>query len=132
VTEMAAVRDVMSTSLLTVEPNASLVEAAAQMHARRVGAALVFEGEHLVGILTERDVLRAVAGGDVESGDVGAWMTHHPETIGPDETTGHAAALMIHGGFRHLPVLDGDRAAGIVSIRDLVRHVIDDESPRGV
>ena len=59
-------------------------------------------------------------------------MTHHPETIEPSDTTGQAAAIMIHGGFRHLPVLDGGTAVGIVSIRDLMRHVLDDESPRGV
>ena len=60
------------------------------------------------------------------------WMTHHPETIEPSDTTGHAAALMIHGGFRHLPVVEGGgKAVGIVSIRDLMRVVLDDESPRG-
>ena len=57
---------------------------------------------------------------------------YDPETIDIGESTGQAAALMIHGGFRHLPVLDGGRPAGIVSIRDLMRVVVDDESPRGV
>jgi len=132
VTEMAMVRDVMSTSLLTVEATEPLAQAAARMDARRVGAALVLNGERLSGILTERDVLRAVASGGVEGTQVGAWMTHDPETIEPGDTTGHAAALMIHGGFRHLPVLEGGRPVGIVSIRDLMRIVIDDESPRGV
>ena len=131
-TEMAMVRDVMSTSLLTVEATEPLAQAAARMDARRVGAALVLNGERLSGILTERDVLRAVASGGVEGTQVGAWMTHDPETIEPGDTTGHAAALMIHGGFRHLPVLEGGRPVGIVSIRDLMRIVIDDESPRGV
>jgi len=129
---MAIVRDVMSTNLLAVEATASLTEAAAQMHARRVGAALVLDGERLLGILTERDVLRAVATGGVEGKPVSEWMTHHPETVEPDATAGHAAALMIHGGFRHLPVLEAGQPIGIVSIRDLVRVVIDDESPRGV
>jgi CBS domain-containing protein len=132
VTDMARVRDVMSTSLLTVEATMTLEEAAAQMHARRVGAALVLNGERLSGILTERDVLRAVATGGVGGTRVGAWMTHDPETIEPDDSTGHAAAVMIHGGFRHLPVLEGGRPVGIVSIRDLMRVTIDDEAPRGV
>ena len=61
-----------------------------------------------------------------------AWMTRHPETIEADDSTGHAAALMIHGGFRHLPVLDQGRVAGIVSIRDLMRVALEDSSPRGV
>jgi CBS domain-containing protein len=121
----------MSTTLLTVDATETLTEAAAQMNARGVGAALVMNGEHLSGILTERDVLRAVATGPVEGTKVGAWMTHDPDAVGPDERPGHAAAIMIHGGFRHLPVLDGDRPVGIISIRDLMRLVIDDEAPKG-
>jgi CBS domain-containing protein len=58
-------------------------------------------------------------------------MTRDPETIGLTDTTGHAASLMIHGGFRHLPVVDSGEPVGIVSIRDLMRLVLDDESPRG-
>src|SRR5579859_5672432 len=123
---MQTVGEVMSTALLTVD-----AEAAAQMDARGVGAALVMNGDRLSGILTERDVLRAVATGGVEGTKVGAWMTHDPDTVGPDERPGHAAAIMIHGGFRHLPVLDGDTPVGIISIRDLMRLVIDDEAPKG-
>jgi CBS domain-containing protein len=121
----------MSTTLLTVDATETLTAAAAQMDARGVGAVLVMNGERLSGILTERDVLRAVATGGVEGTNVGAWMTHDPDTVGPDERPGHAAAIMLHGGFRHLPVLDGDRAVGILSIRDLMRLVIDDEAPKG-
>ena len=58
------------------------------------------------GILTERDVLKAVATGLAEDARVREWMTRHPETIEASEATGHAAALMIHGGFRHLPVVE--------------------------
>ena len=129
---MATIRDVMSTTLLTVDATETISEAAAQMDARRVGAALVMNGERLSGILTERDILHAVATGQMEGTKVGAWMTHDPETVGPDDRPGHAAAIMLHGGFRHLPVLDGDRPIGIISIRDLMRLVIDDEAPRGV
>jgi CBS domain-containing protein len=129
---MATVRDVMSTTLLTVDATATLTEAASTMDARRVGAALVMNGERLSGILTERDILHAVATGQVEGTKVGAWRTHDPETVSPEERPGHAAAIMLHGGFRHLPVLDGDRPIGIISIRDLMRLVVDDEAPRGV
>ena len=128
---MQTVGEVMSTTLLTVDATELLTDAAAQMDARGVGAALVMNGERLSGILTERDVLRAVATGGVEGTKVGAWMTHDPDTVAPDERPGHAAAIMLHGGFRHLPVLDGDRAVGILSIRDLMRLVIDDEAPKG-
>jgi CBS domain-containing protein len=128
---MQTVGEVMSTGLLTVDATATLTEAAALMDSRGVGAALVMNGDRLSGILTERDVLRAVATGEVEGTKVGAWMTHDPDTVEPDERPGHAAAIMIHGGYRHLPVLDGDTPVGIISIRDLMRLVIDDEAPKG-
>jgi CBS domain-containing protein len=128
---MATVEKIMTSDLLRVEARATLVDAAREMDGRRVGAALVFEGKRLVGIFTERDVLRAVAHGGLESGLVADWMTHHPETIEASDSTGHAASLMIHGGFRHLPVADGDTVVGIISIRDLMRVVLDDEAPRG-
>jgi predicted transcriptional regulator len=129
---MAKVSDVMSTTLLTVEPAMGLAEAARLMHDRQVGAVLVLTNERVSGILTERDVLRAVAIGDVTGTHVAAWMTHDPESIGPDDSTAHAASVMIHGGFRHLPVVDESGGPiGIVSIRDLVRVTIDDETPRG-
>jgi CBS domain-containing protein len=102
------------------------------MVARGVGAVLVMDGERLDGILTERDILKAVAVGATENARVRDWMTRSPETIEASDTTGHAAALMIHGGFRHLPVVDGGTVAGIVSIRDLMRVTLDDSAPRGV
>jgi CBS domain-containing protein len=128
---MPIVGDVMSRNLLTVEQETTLVAAAAAMTERRVGAVLVVSDGRLTGILTERDVLRAVAAGDV-GGQVAEWMTRNPETIDADESTQQAGVVMIHGGFRHLPVLDEDAPIGIVSIRDLMRVVLDDVSPRGV
>ncbi len=129
---MAAVGDIMSRDLLIVDAGTPLGDAARRMHERHVGAALVVERDWLVGILTERDVLRSVALGAAAGATVAEWMTRHPETIEPSDTPGHAAMLMIHGGFRHLPVLDRDKPVGIVSIRDLMRVTLDDESPRGV
>jgi CBS domain-containing protein len=127
---MATVGEIMARDVLGLEPATSLVDAARRMHERRVGAVVVTEGDRLVGIVTERDVLRAVATGGID-GSVGDAMTHAPDTIGPDESAGHAAALMIHGGFRHLPVVDGEAVVGMLSIRDLVRVSVDDEAPRG-
>ncbi len=129
---MDTVADVMSRTLLTVEPTTDLSAAAAKMHGRGVGAALVLAGETVSGILTERDVLRAVATGSVDGTRVADWMTRDPETVDVTESLGQAATLMIHGGFRHLPVLDGGKPVGVVSIRDLMRVVVEDESPRGV
>ncbi len=129
---MATVAAIMSRNLLGVAPDVKLGEAAKRMVARGVGAVVVVEGERLVGILTERDILKAVAGGFAEDAPVSRWMTRHPETIEPDDDTGHAASLMIHGGFRHLPVVDGERVVGILSIRDLMRVALADSAPRGV
>jgi CBS domain-containing protein len=126
------VADQMTRSLLTITAGATLGEAAAQMAERGVGAVVVLEGEAIAAILTERDVMRAVAGGQDGSARVADWMTRHPDTIEPTDTTDHAASLMIHGGFRHLPVLEDGKVAGIVSIRDLMKVALDDRSPRGV
>ena len=129
---MPVVSNHMATDLLTVEPDARLAEAARRMAQRGVGAVLVLEGERLAGILTERDLLKAVAAGFTDEARVSEWMTRQPETVEPDETTDQAASLMIHGGFRHLPVVDGGRAIGILSIRDLMRVALQDSAPRGV
>ena len=129
---MSTIANHMSRELLTARPDESLAEAAQHMVARGVGAVLVMDGERLAGILTERDILKAVAMAMTESARVGDWMTRSPETIEASDSTDHAAALMIHGGFRHLPVVEGGAVAGIVSIRDLMRVALDDASPRGV
>jgi len=129
---MPLVADHMTRSLLTISAEATLGEAAASMAARGVGAVVVLEGDAIAAILTERDVMKAVAAGRDGSDPVTEWMTRHPETIEPDDTTDHAASLMIHGGFRHLPVVDEGKVVGIVSIRDLMKVALDDRSPRGV
>lgn len=128
---MPVARKVMSRNLLTVAPEDPLKEVAERMVSRDVGAALVTEGERLVGIVTERDVLRAVARGIDEGTRVADLMTPDPETMEPDESTQHAAVLMIHGGFRHLPIVEGDEVVGMLSIRDLMRVVLEDSAPRG-
>jgi CBS domain-containing protein len=129
---MPAVRDHMSRDLLTVDSGLTLAQVAERMVEREVGAVLVLEGERLAGILTERDVLRAVARGIRDEAFVRDHMTTDPDTIEPGETTEHAATLMMHGGFRHLPVTEGGAVVGIVSIRDLMRIVLEDSAPRGV
>ncbi|MDH4177898.1 MAG: CBS domain-containing protein [Thermoleophilia bacterium] len=129
---MPAVADHMSRDLLIVEPGSTIGAAAREMAARNVGTVLVVDEGRLVGILTERDVLRAVAAGWDENQPVSGRMTHNPETAESDDTTEHAAMLMIHGGFRHLPIVDDAEIVGILSIRDLVRVALDDAAPRGV
>jgi CBS domain-containing protein len=129
---VSTVAEHMSRDLLTVSSGDRLGEAAKRMVARGVGAVLVLDGERLDGILTERDLMRAVAGGLSDDARVSDWMTRHPETIDASDSTDHAASLMIHGGFRHLPVLEEGHVAGIISIRDLMRVALQDSAPRGV
>jgi len=121
----------MSRDLLTVEAGLPVVTVAQRMAERNVGAVLVMEDGRLAGIMTERDLMRAVARGLGASTVVSECMTADPDTIAPDDTIEHAAVLMIHGGYRHLPVVDGDEVVGVLSIRDLVQVVVEDSAPRG-
>lgn len=115
-------RDFMTgDDVLTIEPTATLGEAARAMRVRNVGAAVVMEDNRLLGIFTERDLLRAIA--DSRHPDVGqvqAYMTTDPVTLPPDHAPSEAARIMSERQFRHIPVVDGDRLVGIVSIRDLM------------
>ena len=129
---MPVARNHMSRDLLTVARDAPLEETAQRMVDRDVGAVLVMEGDQLVGILTERDILRAVAAGIQDDTVVSDWMTRDPDTMSPDDTTQQAAVLMIHGGFRHMPLVEGTEVVGMLSIRDLMRVVLDNAAPRGV
>ena len=124
---LTTVREIMSTELVTVDPRATLSETARVMFAGRAGSALVLEDGSLVGIFTERDILRAL--GDSSSADlarvsqVSKWMSRDPETIGPETVVAEALDRMLFGGFRHLPVLDGEAVVGMVSMRDLARSM---------
>jgi CBS domain-containing protein len=119
---MTTVRDIMSKDLVAVEPTATVAEAATVMGGRHVGSALVIEDGRATGIFTERDVLRALASDfDAAHHPVGDWMTHDPMTVDVETDVRAARDLMLDGGFRHLPVLDGSELVGIVSIRDISR-----------
>jgi len=119
---MAKVGEVMSTDLIIVTPTATVAEAATVMGERHVGSTLVIEGEHLVGIFTERDIVRALSQDfDAPSHPLSHWMTRDPQTITPDTSLEEALDLMLKGGFRHLPVMEGARPLGLISMRDISR-----------
>jgi CBS domain-containing protein len=119
---MVTVGELMSSEIVAVEPTATVAEAATVMGSRRVGSVLVIQDGELVGIFTERDVLRAVVSDfDVAGLRVDSAMTRHPRTVTPETPAAEALDLMDEGGFRHLPVLRDDRVVGVVSIRDLTR-----------
>jgi CBS domain-containing protein len=124
---MTTVREIMSTELVTVDPSVNLMEAARAMSVGRVGSVLVLEGASLVGIFTERDILRALAAypkaDSARTSSVSKGMTRDPETIGPDASVGEALDLMLSRGFRHLPVMQGDVVVGVVSMRDLAKSL---------
>ncbi|MGN6379220.1 MAG: CBS domain-containing protein [Gaiellales bacterium] len=123
------VASTMSRHLLTASESDAMVDAARRMAERRVGAILVMDGDRLAGIMTERDVLRAVGAGRID-GTVGDWMTRDPITVDSHATHGEAAMMMIHGGFRHVPIVDSGKLVGIVSIRDLL--LLPSSTPSGV
>jgi CBS domain-containing protein len=121
----------MSRDLLTVEAGEQIVAVAQRMAERNVGAVLVLQDRRLAGIMTERDLMRAVGRGLRDDAVVRECMTADPDTVAPDDTIRHAAVMMIHGGYRHLPVVDGDDVIGVLSIRDLVPLLLEDSAPRG-
>lgn len=110
----------MSTELVVVSPTATIAETATVIGARGVGSALVMEGPVLLGVFTERDVVRAVAQHfDGSEHQVHMWMTREPMTIGPAASTTEALDTMLEQGFRHLPVMENGVVIGMVSMRDL-------------
>lgn len=118
---MVKLAEIMTADVFTAAPERPVAEVAAAMVKRRLGSAVVMHGRLLVGILTERDVLRAAASGtDLTGSPVSRWMTPDPETAEPGVDSDRAAETMLSRGFRHLPVVDGNALVGIVSLRDLL------------
>jgi len=123
---MATVAELMVTDVLTVEPSDSIGEAAEKMVAAGVGAVVVTDFGRIVGIVTERDLLRAVAQrARAAEARCRQWMTPDPLTVEPDTTVEEAAEIMFDHNFRHLPVVKDGRALGIVSLRVLSRWAFD-------
>lgn len=118
---MAVLRDVMTPDVQATPRDAPVASAAETMVRGRFGSTLVMTGSTLVGIFTERDVLRAAAAGrDLSRERVADWMTADPVTAGPDTDVQDATETMLAGGFRHLPVVEHATVVGIVSLRDLL------------
>lgn len=115
----------MTAATLTDAPDDTLAEASSKMWQQQTGSLLIMEGSSLIGIVTERDVLKTVAEGhDPKSVSLRDVMTPDPVTIGSDTTLNDAAKIMFEKWFRHLPVVD-DRGSvlGIISLRDLLTLV---------
>jgi CBS domain-containing protein len=121
-----AIADVMSMRVVKVSPDEPVRVAIARMLEENVGSVAVCEGQRLVGIFTERDVLRLAGEGpefaEVNVGDV---MTRNPVTISPDDDILAAAQLMSQRRIRHLPIVQGDNLLGIVGIREVMRTLVE-------
>ena len=117
------VRDAMTKAVLVVGPDHTIRQTAQLMSARRVGSAIVVDPEGSgVGIITERDILKAVGGGgDPDTERASSHITWDVVYAGPNWTLAEAAAAMVRGGFRHLVVVEGDEVLGIISARDILR-----------
>jgi len=112
----------MTSDVLSVAPEDTIGEAAQKMVDREVSSVAVSDYGRLIGILTERDLTRAVAGRTHSSeARVREWMTADPITLPASASPKEAAEIMLDRGFRHIPIVDGERAIGIVSIRDVAR-----------
>lgn len=131
---MRLIRDVVEEKalkeLITISPWAPIIEAARLMSMWNIGALVVLdELRRLVGIVSERDYVRAVAVGEPVGGRrVDEIMTRDVRLVPGDLTTDECMALMTHLRLRHVPVTEGDRLVGILSLGDLVKDVVSDQA----
>jgi CBS domain-containing protein len=118
------VSEVMTHRFLAVAPEDTLGEVAERMAAEDVGSALVVDYGRLIGIVTSRDVLRAISA-RVHPSDarIREWMTGEPSAAASDTPAAEAARTMLRGGFHHLPVVEGVRPIGVVGLRAVIGAV---------
>ena len=112
-------------NIVSIEPTASLEAAIKKLTEHRIGALLVLGPDHrLIGILSERDIVRVLAeqGAEVLRKPLANVMTRKVFTCGPTETVGMIMERMTTGKFRHVPVVEQDQVIGIISIGDVVKH----------
>lgn len=125
--------DVVSEQELTLLNERTTVrEAVDHMARRHIGAVMIVHDDKLIGIFTERDLLKRVVAPGLDPARVvlGEVMTRNPDTLAPDDEVHNALDLMSRRGYRHLPVVDDRRVIGMVSVRDLysaVLHEMEDE-----
>ncbi len=115
------VRTVFHPAVACLGPSASLTTAATLMKAGEFGSVAVYEEDRLAGILTETDIVRAVAEHrDPDNTTLSEYMSPDPVTAAPEEDSMDVALRMVQGGFRHLPVIEDGKLIGMVSARDLL------------
>lgn len=114
--------------LFTVDEQVSVADAAAMMAERNIGAVPVLKSGRLVGIFSERDIMKRVVAQclDPQATRVAHVMTTEPLTVAPNETHENCMVLMKKHGVRHLPIVDAGRLVGVVSLRDILLHEVDE------
>ena len=112
--------DIMATTFASVSPEMSIAEAARHMIEIDTGAAAVIEDGSLIGMISERDLLRFLSAGASPDAKVVDRMTRHVLTASASTTLPEAMAMMVDGHFRHLPIVDHGRVIGMISMRDLM------------
>jgi citrate synthase len=131
----STVAEVMTQDVVTAAPGETLAAVAERMEGHRVGSAVVVERNPPVGIVTERDLLRATAAGaEPETTTVDDWMAGDPECVEPDRPIDQAWRQLAERGYRHIPVVVGEELKGIISMRDLMAlaHLRPADEPPGL
>jgi CBS domain-containing protein len=115
--------------LISAPPEATVFEVAVTMTKGRVGAIPILDGETIVGIFSERDLMQrvVVTGRDPKTTRVSEVMTRNVVTAMPDESVDASLEKMKRAGCRHLPVVDGGRVLGVISMRDLLRDELEEQ-----
>ena len=115
-------------SAAVIGPEATVADAAETLVSSGLGSLGVIDKRQLIGIFTERDVVRCVSDGtDPEDVQVRDWMSDAPDTFSPDVDCEEAAAWLLEVGYRHMPVMEDGELLGIVSIRDILWAIISGE-----
>jgi CBS domain-containing protein len=121
-------RALVGTAARVCGPATSLREAAAAMHERGHGSLGVVDGMKLLGLITERDLVRAMANGaDLDQTTVSSFMSRDPDIFSPEFDVWEAAEWLAESGYRHLPVVEDGTLLGIISVRDLLLALVNDD-----
>jgi CBS domain-containing protein len=116
--------DLGATSPITMDAAEPVNEAIERMRADGIDHVIAVDGERVVGIFTERDAVLKLGGRHLASVTVGDVMTHDPVVLRETDTVAIAIHKMAVGGFRHIPIVDGTGATGVVTARDVFRHIL--------
>jgi CBS domain-containing protein len=126
--KVEAVMGAKGREVATIHPTATLATVAQRLRLQNIGALVVQDGERIVGLISERDVVHAFAAhrGDAAEIQVAEVMARSPITCRPEDSLTRVLGLMTQHRTRHLPVLEGGRLAGLISIGDAVKHRLDE------